>query len=270
MIELPLRWWGLLALLPLLGSCDGLDRRFGAGVSLASKATVRERVIARYIGTLPCADCSGIRADLLLYAGGAGRDTLRYSLWRSRLDAHGGEVTEEVQGRWATLPSPVLGTGATVYRLEPDRVAAAITLLRIDDNRMRMLEGGAAPAAGSIPLLHRIEARREAGAVDLGPGDARHAVRVRLGQTVRVHLSSSPATGYVWMLEGEPTPTLRAEQDPGLGLSAMGTPRASAGLHTWGFRAQRPGTATLRFGYRRPWETSAAPMQTATFELLIR
>lgn len=68
-----------------------------------------------YLGTLPCADCEGIRAALTLYTTGDGGEPLVYRMTVNYLGTPEGDRGEERLGTWTRLGS---GT-AEVVRIEP-------------------------------------------------------------------------------------------------------------------------------------------------------
>lgn len=93
-----------------------------------------------------------------------------------------------------------------------------------------------------------------------------------VGQSLRISLPSNATTGYRWTLadtaDGVLTPGAPFGQEitrplePGM----VGV----GGNTVWVFEAARPGTQTLTFAYGRPWETDAAPAETATYTITVR
>ena len=229
-------------------------------VSCGSRETVEvadDDSFARYVGSLPCSGCRAIRMDLLMQQG---RDAARYSLLRTRIGVDGSQVVREMQGRWKRS---VDRERQALITLLPDDPRQPVVIVVSNDQRAfaRQWDGGDVASVGS---LYRIDSAREAGTVDLGPGDALVPVSMHAGQRIRVHLRASPATGYEWGLDAPPQDgALAIESDPGIAVQARL-------LRTWGFRARHNGRVTLRFGYRRPWEANAAPLRSAAFEILVR
>ena len=249
-------------MLPLLTSC-GIDSHAGG----KGNTSASNRPYARYVGSLPCNDCRGIRWDLLLYGPDDRAEPQRYSLLRTRIGPDA-QSTTELGGTWSTRPTPSLGPGMSVYRLEPPSGDRALTLLRVDESRLRLLDEQG-NVHGEAEALQRVEYLRAGDAVDVAATDARAPVQLGVGQSLRVHLSDSPATGYRWDLKSAATSALRIESDPG--AEPVGPGSVTAGtLRTWTFRAQQPGAAQLRFDYHRSWETSASPQQSVLFDISIR
>ncbi|KRG72018.1 hypothetical protein ABB29_00700 [Pseudoxanthomonas dokdonensis] len=108
-------------------------------------------------------------------------------------------------------------------------------------------------------------------AVRLRAADAGAAVQLMVGQTLRVELDTSPASGYAWELDGDLPPGLSIETDPGAGPLQSKMPGPAAGTHQiWNFRATRPGRVRLRFLYRRAWERADQAARSAAFEVGVR
>ncbi len=94
---------------------------------------------------------------------------------------------------------------------------------------------------------------------------------VKRGDTIAVHLDSTPSTGYRWELT-----RLAGASVVQVGLpdyqpeTAAGVPRVGAPGHTtFRFRAMQPGTSSIDLAYRRPFEPGAAPARTVRFEIAV-
>ncbi|HEY5849877.1 MAG TPA: protease inhibitor I42 family protein [Lysobacter sp.] len=251
----------LALVLPLaLAACDGRHAAQLAG------ASGDEHVLGRYVGWLPCADCTAIRADLQLYAVGDPEVPTHYSLRTIRV-VPGAEVrAREERGSWNIQPSADRG-GDVVYRLDSAVGQQALDLRRLDDGRLRVPGPG---RAGVEPVLYRVPGQRQAGLVDIGAGDVAMPVMLEQGQQLRVNLRGSPASGRRWELADADAGLLRMEQDPGPGpMDAGGANTGSGGTHTWLFRAVGKGSAHLRFIYRRDWESPQAAAQVAEFSISV-
>jgi predicted secreted protein len=225
---------------------------------------------ARYVGTLPCADCAGNRWDLVLYARSRDAEP-RFSLLRTRLRAAAGmsERTIELRGTWSMRAPSALSLGADEYRLQPDTPEDVVTLLHVGDNRLRVIGRGGDTNGQGMAVLQRVQPTRDADAVDVGAGDARTPIRLQAGQALRVHLPGSLATGYRWDLDTLAPSPLRIESDPGSDSAPAVDPRAGS-VRSWSFRAQQAGSARLRFDYHRSWEATGMPEQSVEFDVIIR
>ena len=91
---------------------------------------------------------------------------------------------------------------------------------------------------------------------------------VTVGQTLSVTLPSNPTTGYSWIIASKPDfLELSGEEDY---VPAQPQMAGSGGMSTWKFLVKAPGTGTLRFAYRRPWEHNVAPAETVEYNLTAR
>ena len=102
------------------------------------------------------------------------------------------------------------------------------------------------------------------GLVGFAIGTARAAdqtLKLAVGQPATIELGENPSTGYRWAIDPQTSSNLSILriEDRGFSPSADGKPRVGApGVHRWSVLATGPGRASVRFVYRRPWETSVA------------
>ena len=93
-----------------------------------------------FSGTLPCADCSGIRTDVTLLTVIPGRNSEgTFSLVEHYLGTRTGDLAFRSQGRWATLRGTTGDPAAIVYQLVTDDSGRIVNLKRTDDNAVRLL-----------------------------------------------------------------------------------------------------------------------------------
>lgn len=79
----------------------------------------KKMITRQYKGTLPCADCPGIRYDLTLYnPENVGEGT--FALTMDYIDRKDAKYT--TTGRWTTLRGDAMDRNATVFQLRPDSV----------------------------------------------------------------------------------------------------------------------------------------------------
>ena len=149
--------------------------------------------VGPYVGTLPCADCAGIRTALTLYTMGEGGEPLVYRMTATYLGTPEGDRTEERLGPWAR----VAGGASERVRLEPHddarrqsfrRVAPGILVLLDREERpiasahdptLRRHQGAMAPPLEPPRSLFRGTLTREADRLLLEPCGG--------GRTLRVH-----------------------------------------------------------------------------------
>jgi copper homeostasis protein (lipoprotein) len=146
-----------------------------------------------YVGTLPCADCTGIRTTLTLYTLGKGGEPLVYRMTANYVGTAEGDRTEERLGPWTRVAD---GASERV-RLEPHDDARRQTFRRAGPDTLVLLDRDERPIASA----HEPTLRRDAGAMaprlepprSLFRGTlSREADRLLLapcggGRTLRVH-----------------------------------------------------------------------------------
>lgn len=96
-----------------------------------------------YVGTLPCADCAGIRTSLTLYTMGQGGLPLVYRMTRVYLGTPSGDRGEEYIGPWSRIDA---GAGETL-RIEPHDDARRSSFRRADADRLVLLDRSEQPIA---------------------------------------------------------------------------------------------------------------------------
>src|SRR6187549_2263625 len=93
-----------------------------------------------FSGTLPCADCSGIRTDITLLTVIPGRNSEgTFSLVEHYLGTRTGDRAFRSQGRWVTLRGTAADPAAIVYQLVTDEGGRIVNLKRTDDDAVRLL-----------------------------------------------------------------------------------------------------------------------------------
>lgn len=115
-------------------------------------------LIGKYVGVLPCADCSRIHTTLLLYAkSGSELIATRYQLQTVYVGARGGDKTMQQAGDWTILRGTRAAPDATVYQLNPEKPAEVSNYLLRGDILMpldRMQRPIEAPMDLSLHLEH--------------------------------------------------------------------------------------------------------------------
>jgi len=146
-----------------------------------------------YVGTLPCADCAGIRTVLTLYTMGEGGAPLVYRMTATYLATRDGDRTQERLGPWIRV-----GTGGdAIVRLEPYQETFRQSLRRADGDTLVLVDRDEKPIATAMELRLRRDAtataarlepprtlwrgtlRREAQQLVLAPCGGGPAMRVR-------------------------------------------------------------------------------------------
>ena len=81
--------------------------------------------------------------------------------------------------------------------------------------------------------------------------------RLSVGDLLVVRLMGNASTGYEWVrvspasLEGSSIESINENEYQILGIEPVGAP----GEFVFRYRAMRPGTLTIKFEHRRPWDT---------------
>jgi hypothetical protein len=94
----------------------------------------------RYAGTLPCADCDGIRLVLELYEKTADGPPTRYTLERTYLGTPDGDRIYIEVGEWTILLGSGADPGATVYQLNPGKPGKTQSFLQRGDRELVLLD----------------------------------------------------------------------------------------------------------------------------------
>src|SRR5450631_3224432 len=113
------------------------------GGSLAQDAThttamAHAYTLGTFVGSMPCADCSGITVKLILYAKGPG--DLSKPTYRMELIYQGKSVKPFVtNGNWAVLHGMPGSPAATIYQLNPDMPGHEQNFLRLSADALKEL-----------------------------------------------------------------------------------------------------------------------------------
>lgn len=113
------------------------------------------RPVGRFRGVLPCADCEGVRTDLLLAGNWEG--VQRYHLSETWVGVPPRpDHTAEREGTWVTLRGVPGNAAAKVYQLDPDLPGRHRHFLVVDDRSLRLLDDALDPVGA--PLV-RVDGR---------------------------------------------------------------------------------------------------------------
>lgn len=110
-------------------------------------------------------------------------------------------------------------------------------------------------------------------APDLRPavvvGENSGPVRLQMGQLLEVRLHVQAGTGYSWSADADDADNLEfIDQST---LQPWGAPQMMGGsqVQRFTYRAIGPGSATLRFAYRRPWLGGVPPAKTTEIDVTV-
>jgi hypothetical protein len=110
-----------------------------AGCTVATTAAP-DILAGRYAGTLPCADCEGIRVVLELYEKTADGPPTRYVLERTYRGTPDGDRAFVQVGEWTILRGDRDDPDATVYQLDPGKPGTTQSFLRRGDRELVLLD----------------------------------------------------------------------------------------------------------------------------------
>ncbi len=97
------------------------------------------------------------------------------------------------------------------------------------------------------------------------------AARLRVGQVLEIALRANPSTGYGWDLVSDGAPALARTTGPATPppMDTQPPMPGAPGIARWWFRAERPGAATVRLEYRRPWQKDVPPVEVAEYRITV-
>ena len=147
-----------------------------------------QRLLGTYTGTLPCADCSGIRTELSLYSKGPNDFSLAtYMLSQTYLGTRDGDRTIESAGRWTVLRGMPSNVDATIYQLNFDRPDRTMNFLRVGENELELLDRQQRQISSPANHILRRTAARVGGYVsaDLAAPDVRAAAEFAVAEQSR-------------------------------------------------------------------------------------
>lgn len=282
---------GLLAL-GLAAACGSAEAPTDAQAFQPALAQPAAQALAeRYAGTMPCADCAGIRVELTLNRDAASGEPTTYELQETYL----GSMSPEGQkpftqtGRWSIQTGTTSNPDATVYVLDGGGdTERRRNFERVSDQQLLMLDreqqrsqsvhayalqrvpdvtlSFGTPAPGSAPAP-AATAEPVVGAMvtDMATG---WPVALQVGQDLTARLTANRSTGHGW--------TLRAGSDGGI-LEQQGEPAyepagdakpGAGGVEVFRLKAVKPGQTVLAFDYQRQGDT--APTRSVTYTVTVQ
>jgi copper homeostasis protein (lipoprotein) len=272
-----------------MAGCRASEPGPASAPSTTSPATSAVSTV-RYAGTLPCADCAGIRTELSLSTDAAGQPTT-YELKQTYLGTMSadGEKPQTTNGRWSQEIRSAAGQEMTIVVLDgggkPQEVKS---FERVTDGELRMLDRSQQRIQSTVPYsLARVTdltlsfspsapgttpPAAGAGAVstaamvtDLATG---WPLSLRVGQQLTARLSANPSTGYRWALRSGSDGGIVAVQGAATfeqgGAPAPGSP----GVEVFHLKAVKAGKADVTFDYKRPSDT--APSRSVSYPVTVQ
>ena len=104
-----------------------------------TQAAAKPNAAGTYIGTIPCADCEGIKIELTLSENKAGKGRT-YLLKQTYLGKPAGKNTLQSTGKWFAATGNSQDAKAVIYQLIPDRAYEPLYFRRVSDKAIEMLD----------------------------------------------------------------------------------------------------------------------------------
>ncbi len=219
----------------------------------APSATPKLALLAAYDGTLPCADCKGVKTELALYHDPNTFSPETYDLKEIYLGTKDGDRVIESKGKWATLQGNAKNNDATIYQLNPDKPDDARYFLRVGNHQIKQLDR----RQNEIKSPMNFTLNRQAKTVTITDNENNTQVDLNAGDTLTVNLVSTPGTGYGWAVAQNNAAILKPEAAK-TNPSQTNMPGAS-GTQTFQFSAVKAGGGSLALNYSRPFEKGKEP-----------
>jgi len=228
-------------------------------------APAPQTIIVRYAGTMPCADCTGIRTVLTLYSEPG---PTRYELTETYIGTKDGDRSFPSSGRWTILRGSATDVDATVYQIAFDRPDRTVNYLKDGDDQLILLDRNQAiPTAANPNTLIRVPTEA-VNPIVVTDTNANAPLLILRGQWVIFRLPSNPSTGFRWTLANEPDARLSIHGEPIL-VRTLQARLGAPGNEVWSLSATQSGEYTLQFVYRRPWEPISSAEKTLKFILQV-
>jgi copper homeostasis protein (lipoprotein) len=105
-----------------------------------------QQVLGVFVGTLPCADCSGLHTELTLFSKGPNLFAeATFFLRETYLGTREGDKAIESNGEWTIIRGSGNDRNATVYQLDPDKKNETRYFLKVGDDQLRLLDSAKLP-----------------------------------------------------------------------------------------------------------------------------
>jgi inhibitor of cysteine peptidase len=100
---------------------------------------------------------------------------------------------------------------------------------------------------------------------EIDEGADGRTIKLSVGERLVVRLTENRTTGFSWEFESNGAPVCELAQS----TDSSGERVGEGGVHSWQFLAKRPGDATIKLQYHRPWEEKTPPERTFTLHLSV-
>lgn len=105
----------------------------------STQTTTKTNAGGTYVGTLPCADCTGIKMELTLLENKAGKGKT-YLLKQTYLGKPDGKNILQSTGKWFAATGNSQNPKAVIYQLIPAKAYEPLYFMRLSDTAIEMLD----------------------------------------------------------------------------------------------------------------------------------
>jgi copper homeostasis protein (lipoprotein) len=237
--------------------------------------------VVRYWGVLPCADCSGIRTELMLVQDPKTGEPQTYELTETHLKVAGEEKPNVTRGKWTIARGIAKDPAATMFTLDGGgRPELSRRFERLDDSELRQLDrDGKRIDSKANYTLTRVS--QTAAFAELAPPSGPPAVassptmaamvtdlasgwpiNLTVGQEMTARLTADAAGR--WSLRGGPNAGVLTLQ----GDAETERPTGQPAVEVFRLKAAKPGTTTLTFDLKRGSEP--APARSVSYPVTVQ
>jgi len=111
---------------------------------------------------------------------------------------------------------------------------------------------------------------KDGDAIELTPAEDGKTIKAATGKKIEISLKGNPTTGFDWRMVELKSEVVKADGKGEYVPDKYDLPRVgSGGTFVFKFIAAKPGKATLKFEYLRPWEKDKAPAQKFSVNLVV-
>jgi len=96
------------------------------------------------------------------------------------------------------------------------------------------------------------------------------SITIKRGGELTVRLDARLSTGFQWQGPTAVAPVLAPIGQP-VYMNKADDPRnlSQGGFNVFRFKGEQPGTTTLQFNYKRPWEANVAPAKSVRYTVVV-
>jgi copper homeostasis protein (lipoprotein) len=222
-----------------------------------------EDYVDRFVGTLPCENCDGIRTDLLLYTTPDG-EPKNFELQEVYLGTVDGDRTYTSKGDWKVFRGSAADPNASVYEFESDQTGPMSFLVLGKKYELRLLDRSRAELDTPLPhSLTRVD-RDAVNPAVLTPEPPGRDIDLVKNQVLIIRLPSNRSAGFRWSMADPIQKVVELQGDPDYVFDATISDAAGGeGIEIWRFKGIREGEQSLPFVYRKG-ESSTPSDKTIT------